>query len=454
MRTGIKKGVMGMKMGRKGVAVVAIAAVLITAVLIIEGIIVANFVADIEIVKRTTRELAVINAVDAIEFAKKALQQAVPYSFYKASYDVLEKGGYCASDDNSCAQQCKIPYSIPTRECDPWWRVYDNTYEIDSSTFETYLSNRIASIYDDYASLFFGPDYCPQPPGNVITEDKGEYKVHVYITNIEGGVIEYKSDNLEIVEHTVGFNDGFDASTFELFEFAKDTFIDNDKIKSDFNSADNKMADEGCKNIYLRDFCESDVGLSEESHILFCEEQLSIHCSESSRNDPCDFDNDNTITADEKYNCKVREEFENPVLNNDGTFEASASIDDCIKVGHDARFSGQKIEFGDERWVEDCDWPSSYIDVRCDYDYFGTASAVGQVKDVKNSYPIDSSWTTITASFRIASGNVAECGGQDPIETSEYVEDENSLCCPAITTNELDKAAGCKIQTNLPIPSP
>jgi len=103
--------------------------------------------------------------------------------------------------------------------------------------------------------------------------------------------------------------------------------------------------------------------------------------------------------------------------------------------------SGNCISFGCYCDPHPSGWWGRWIDITCDYQYYGTANATVDVEDVRNEYPIDSEWTELKTAFHIVSGNqapyVGECSG----------EAETSICCPAITTNELDEASGCKTGT-------
>lgn len=375
----------GKTIGQKGVAVIAIVAVLMAAVFIIEGVYVANFVADVEVVKRTARELAVINAVDTVEFAKKALHHAVSYSFYKASYDVLERGCFCAFDEDLCKEDCKIPYNIPTQKCRPWWRVYDGKYAPDLLNFKAYLSNRTSAIYDDYASLFFGPQYCPQPPGKVTIEDKGKYTVRVDVANTEGGVIEYRGENLNIVEHTVSFTDVIEITTFEMFLLGRKKFVDEDGVKNAFETANNKTPN-SCEDmevscgipkepecVELDPYAEPDAKCKYknqdtckymwfdgvcENEMPDCEDYLGRYCCKEDNWEGCDFNEDEKVDANERYNCTALDELENlegtyteidPSSYLRVTVDTAREIGNCIKVDH-------KSDRDDDGARVSCDW--------------------------------------------------------------------------------------------------
>jgi len=377
----LKRGLkMKNRIGQKGSAI-AVALVIFASVIVFEGVIVTNFIKDKQIIQRTARELAVINAVNTIEFTKKALQQAVSYSFYKSSYDVLARGGFCAYDENPCEEDCKILNDVPTLDCEPWWRVYGSTHAPSTDSFTSYLGNRTSAIYDDYASLFYGPAYCPRPPGKVTLEDTGTYSVRVDVTNVEGDVIQYKSENIDIVEHTVNFSDAVEITTFEVFALGKKKFVDEDSVKNAFDTANNEMENScedmevscgipkepdcveedpdgikckyenknTCKYMWFDGVCENDMP--------GCDEYLGRYCC---REDDlrCDFNDDERVDADERYNCSVLEKLEelegtdigiDPLSYLGLTVDTARDTGNCIKVGH-------KSDRDDDGTRISCDW--------------------------------------------------------------------------------------------------
>jgi len=360
----------------------------------------------------------VINAINKMEFAKKALQQAVSYSFYKSSLDVLTKGGFCAYDESLCDEGCKIPKSVPTLKCKPWWRIYGSEPAPNPNEFVSYLVNRTSAIYDDYSGPFYGPAYCPQPPGAVTVEDAGAYSVSVGVTNTESGVIEYKSEDIDIVEYTVNFSDTFTSTALELFKFARDEFVDKNKVKQDFNDAHDAMPNDWCeevlggycnvtvdcgnapyydtcfggsgpssnccwegedcccRKIYFGNKCEPDIG---DDKTGFCESGLPPYCSKNDETaynaEECNFNHNNEITANEKYNCTVQEKLKEPVEKDDvliGAIQLKNGDFECIKIDHDADFDGTLVGFENERWDEDCGCRPNHWEIDCDDDPFAT----------------------------------------------------------------------------------
>jgi hypothetical protein len=311
---------------RKGLGPIAIALVVIAALLSTEGIAVTNFFADSEVIKRSARETSIIDAVDTVEFSKKYIDNAVSYSFYKASYDVLQMGGFCRSDLD-CTGTCQIPVDVPTKDCIPWWLIYGDTYAPTADIFEDYLINKTLSLFSDYSTSSIGPAYCA-PQGNAIISDIGSYLIQLDIRNQDSAILRYEKKNINLIERITNFTGIFGESALEMFGYARGTFVENDEIGKSFYYADSAM-EEDCKNIYLGDVCD---GTSAQD---ICETQLQTKCSEYDiENHPCDFNKDSVVDADEKYNCTVQAELGKTRSSDDNVFRATVSIDNCIKVGH------------------------------------------------------------------------------------------------------------------------
>jgi hypothetical protein len=385
------------KFGQKGVGPIGIIVIVVIVALLLESVYVNSFIADVEVIKRAAQETAIVKAIDTVEFAKRALDHAVPFSFYEASNDVLETGGYCSFDSDACTEECKVPNNVPTNDCDPFWRVYDNSYAMkfgtpstpEPGTFAYYLSSRISAVYDDYTRQSFDPKYCPMPPGEVTMEDMGGFSVRVNINNIESGVVAQIEENVGVVEHNTQFNDMVGASTLRLFEFARDEFLDNDRIGSVFESADGVMEniwcvmDEGSKDMYFGDVCGSDVD-------EFCESQLTTYCSKASAGDPCDIDNDGILSAEEKYRCTVQGNIEAPIYNDDGTIEASGSIDGCFNVDHSSniRYSNAITVHWQTGDPGDCDEVSGCeCDIPCIGNEENCGDCAGETVGIVDSCP-------------------------------------------------------------------
>jgi hypothetical protein len=378
----------GIKISRKGMIATAVVIIMIS--LLIESVIVNSLVAELEVMQRSVREVAVINAINLMEFAKGAMQHAVNYTFYQSSDDVLGLSGYCSFDGTPCDQDCKAPSNVPTYNCDPFWRVYENTYAppfgaLDvpqPGTFTYYLANRIAAVYNGYAQKFVGPEYCPLKPGQVTMIYTDEYEIRLDVNNSQDDPMKYEEENIKVMEYNTLFNETITVATFEIFQFGKDLYVTNDRVGTIFADEDTNMDNSWCgmlgercditsscikdcfdgsncccKGMFFGNVCEADM--AEE----YCEDRLSVYCSESGI-DSCDYNNNRQVSADEKYMCDVENEIETPVYGMDpippilpkSKIEASASVGDCIKVDHTYLYeeSGTTTVSWTSETVEDC----------------------------------------------------------------------------------------------------
>ena len=352
--------------GKKGVGTLATAAVLITVALFFESVIVNSFIADIEVMKRSAREIAVINAINYVEFAKHGLRQSVNYSIFKASDDILSMGGLCSFDSTPCGDEdwCRAPANIPTQSCDPYLRVYNNTTPLPfgslaaptPGTFAYYFINRTAAVYNEYSAQFEGPNYCPMPPGKITITDTGDYTMRVDIyTDKES--LRFKDDNIRVIEHNTLFNDTVTVATFEIFEFGKELYVENDRIGTIFSDANYSMENNWCamagercditsdctedcfdgncccQGMFFGNVCGEDISSN------YCENQLTDYCSITGPNLNCDYNSNGRVTAEEKYKCYVENNITSVVPNNDAVINATAELDGCFKVDHSSLFN-------------------------------------------------------------------------------------------------------------------
>ena len=104
------------------------------------------------------KEAAIVESINYIELLKVGLKNAVGYSIYEASDDVLTLGGICehsiqSTDSGYCSEDCKIPAETPTFTCIPWWKVYDEIYAPTRVKFEEYMTNRTLQNSEGYANM-------------------------------------------------------------------------------------------------------------------------------------------------------------------------------------------------------------------------------------------------------------------------------------------------------------
>lgn len=324
------------KIGSKGVGPIALAAVMIAVVLILEGVFVANLSMDAEVVKRSAREIGVIDAVNSMENSKRAISQSLEYSFHRASSDVLGRGGFCEYL-GECDVGCMIPSEVPSEKCIPWWLFYDNVYAPEyysesEKSFAGYLKNRTIDLFDEYSISFNGPKYCPSEYGNLIFGHGSAGGVSLSAMNLKGNPIQYENGNGVIVtERTSNFTAEVSTSAFDLFKHSHDMYVVNDKIRLDFINSDVEM--KGIlASVEIGDVCQT---LSEDSA---CESILQNKLSRpAAEGDSCDYDRSGTVDADEVYKCMVEDKITERVIS--GNFVSTTEIDGCFNTGHTSKLT-------------------------------------------------------------------------------------------------------------------
>jgi hypothetical protein len=129
---------------------------------IAEAVILSNLFSGTHTSQATARETNMIQAINKFESAKRSLSQALKYSFYQASNDVLLNGGYT---DISLADS----YS-----CIPYYKIYsaEEIPEFDSNVEDMtvfYFSEYSDALEDEEISI---PEYTIQIGSRVEAEPK------------------------------------------------------------------------------------------------------------------------------------------------------------------------------------------------------------------------------------------------------------------------------------------
>ena len=372
---------------------------IIGVLLFAEGMFLTNAIHRMGVTRREVKELIIIKATNFMEDVKRGLEDAVEYSVYKASNDVLLGGGFCEHDldqssDIYCYEECKIPYDTPTFECVPWWRIYDDTHEPTSLLFREYVTNRTFQRFEEYARAYRRvsdwelntPSYCPRPEGTSLIEFTQSSEPSAYAKlehkDIEGNDMRMNYfGGFFYLEDNSTFIDTVDVTSYSLFELTVSTFAGNDYIADKFDEADSEMPNEWCEMTpegYCNlDVTESDCQLSYgdtcfgdndpdsnccwgedcccndiyfeyrcEDNLPACESYLYDYCRLEYDIllgfDEADYDFNGVITADEKYNYTLQSKLDTPeivtdIYGNEFTVELSRdSPTDCLKTGHDS----------------------------------------------------------------------------------------------------------------------
>jgi len=133
---------------RKGLGPVAIALIAIVVILVTEAVFLTNFIVRVESVVRTIREGEIILAINEMEFVKKALNQALPYSFYQSFYYIASRGGYLGFGH------------IPSYNCIPYWRNYAATNY--PNNLKENLAEVLLKTFNGYGSKLEDPVSIPK----------------------------------------------------------------------------------------------------------------------------------------------------------------------------------------------------------------------------------------------------------------------------------------------------
>lgn len=335
------------KIKSKGIAPAA-ALFFVAIMIFFEGIFLVNFVEKTGDTIRVVRETEIITAINGMEAVKRGLTDAIAYSTYKASKDVLDTGGFCVydnleSDSAYCEEECKIEKSVPTYECVPWWRIYSETYAPDTWVFKRYLENRIAQKFNEYANSFAfdgveTPEYCPRPPGVVTmipTDADGNPQLYIRLTSITGDKrnrMTYSGRFFDITDNAT-FSDMIDVKTIKIFERGRSLFVESDSIRGAFNTAESSMPSE-CRDIYLGDVCKNEID---------CSSELSTHCGDG-----------NSI-----YKNKAEKNIED-IGGVVDSIQTKVELRGCMEAEHDTDITySEKVEdySGCDciTWVTDCD---------------------------------------------------------------------------------------------------
>jgi hypothetical protein len=214
-------------------------AVLVIAIvgILLEGVIMTNFVQRTQTLLRAIRETDIILAVNNIELAKKSLQQALVYSTYQGYYDVANMAGYTSLN------------AVDSYECIPYLRIYDKTnFPAD---YEKNIQTGILNVFNKYAkdikySYLTIPDY------TYVKIDKNQINVS------SGSDLKHTAGYFEI-KNNPAISADFPFEIKRMFEFAKQNFVDDDRLGGAVSSASD-ASDAVVKMLYLESAMQSELG--------------------------------------------------------------------------------------------------------------------------------------------------------------------------------------------------
>lgn len=192
---------------RKGIAPLAIAAIAILALVSIEGLLLTNFVFRMEFSVRAVKESVIIEAINSMEFVKRALPHAATYSYHQASYYTASRGGY---DD----------ISVESYDCIPYWRIFTGTAYPD---YRDDIKSASLSIFYEYLVEIEGEVF--RFPSYTVEIDEGARKFKLS----SSGELKYWTDTVEITDKP-NVEVPIDTGFFRIYGIGKDKFIDTDNI--------------------------------------------------------------------------------------------------------------------------------------------------------------------------------------------------------------------------------
>jgi hypothetical protein len=233
-----------LKIGEKGVdPITTLAAVLITSGLILGAFYITNLIVETNVVRRIARETAALQVIDAMDFLKRSMQEAVKHAAYKASYDVLDRGGYYS-----------IPDDVSSLDCRPYWRKYSETIEYDNEIFEQSLEAALADVFECYGKVYSieyskegistsTPYYSVCGSVDVTDDDR---KFSINIKNDCDAGLEVSGNFISVKESNANFEGEATLNAFELIEKAKTKFVENRPVLGAVQSA---ISDMDCKSL-------------------------------------------------------------------------------------------------------------------------------------------------------------------------------------------------------------
>jgi len=236
-------------MRRKGIAVAVIVVAMVGAV-VLEGIFISTYIADTDVIRRSGKELDVIETIDSMEFLKTSMGKASEYSIHRASYDTLSIGGYNLIQEYTESSECEV-----------YWRKYENNYIPSDDTIEHNFKQSILDIFECYVNGYSEsysklgmsiehPEY--SDCGDVVI-DYGEFYDLTIVDDCNTGLRISNGDNIIVFEENADFENQLELEYFELFSVGKTMFGDNRPL---YTAVQNAVSGLNCKSLsYTGDQC-------------------------------------------------------------------------------------------------------------------------------------------------------------------------------------------------------
>ncbi len=217
----------------KGLSIFGLAILVILALLAVEFIVLQIGIRDFASVKRVIQEVAILQVINQMEFLKKAQEQALPYSFYKAYDFVGKRGGYFSLAN------------VDSYNCIPYWRVYDQINVPTQTTLLKNITEAASEAFNKYMDEFRGEGGFEIP--SYTAEITSIPSPNVFRVKAESsGNLKFSISNLELEEED-RFMDTVPSCLINETRIGKNQFITTDSIKNAIDDAISNIT-EDCTN--------------------------------------------------------------------------------------------------------------------------------------------------------------------------------------------------------------
>jgi hypothetical protein len=159
------------------------------------SLILAVVIGRTEINVRALVEKEILSAINRMEFTKREIPIAIKYSFYQASFDLANRGGY---------ETFETSYN-----CIPYWKVFSQN---NIPYFETNFKSVFLKIFSKYTSDL--SDYTLSFPKFQVNVDKVSGKLDVFSSDN----IVIQNPNFYTLKENALFTENIDTRIFVMFD--------------------------------------------------------------------------------------------------------------------------------------------------------------------------------------------------------------------------------------------
>lgn len=236
----------------KGFGPLIIGLFVIGVVMVVEIAYLTSGIAISQPIIRAVRESEIIRGINNLEFAKQYLLQSALYSYYQASYDIANRGGYSDLTSNSY-------------NCIPYWQVYSKNYAPD---LQTNLKNSISTVFTKYISTENIQDV------TIPTSFLVDISNHKILTISSADTLKVGTTDFYTAEELFSFSQNVDGRVFDLFNAAQSTGDAVSKLQVVSTSYSDLSNQPGSKLELLKDALNANY-LSQNMQISFSSENLA-----------------------------------------------------------------------------------------------------------------------------------------------------------------------------------